>query len=80
MCNDVLAGIWNVDALMYCPFLNYRSSSPLISGPTQIRAYNALARLARGDFLVMIQDDNLPPTTDNCSWISEVIRLFERWG
>ena len=47
--------------------------------PGQIRAYNTLSRLARGDILVLIQDDQQPPSGEGCSWIGDLVKLFDRW-
>lgn len=43
----------------------------------QIRAYNRLAHIARGDFLVVMADDDFPP--QDCGWLTNIARIFERW-
>ncbi|KAG1660176.1 hypothetical protein FOA52_005276 [Chlamydomonas sp. UWO 241] len=49
----------------------------------EVRAYNRLASMARGDFLILMADDDYPPSNSSdrpdCSWIQNVARLFERW-
>lgn len=39
--------------------------------------YNRGAALARGDVLVMLQDDDVPP--EDCSWLTEHLASFARW-
>lgn len=43
----------------------------------QIRAYNRMAQLARGEFLILMADDDLPP--QQCDWLRNTVRLMERW-
>ncbi|GAX84233.1 hypothetical protein CEUSTIGMA_g11656.t1 [Chlamydomonas eustigma] len=45
----------------------------------EIRSYNTLARLARGDILVLMQDDQMPRTDEGCKWMKDVVSLFDRW-
>ena len=50
-----------------------------VARPAQIRAYNTLSRLARGDILILIQDDQQLPSGEQCRWIGDVVKLFDRW-
>eukprot|EP00195_Chlamydomonas_chlamydogama_P001199 CAMPEP_0202922730 /NCGR_PEP_ID=MMETSP1392-20130828/78076_1 /ASSEMBLY_ACC=CAM_ASM_000868 /TAXON_ID=225041 /ORGANISM="Chlamydomonas chlamydogama, Strain SAG 11-48b" /LENGTH=357 /DNA_ID=CAMNT_0049616373 /DNA_START=208 /DNA_END=1281 /DNA_ORIENTATION=+ len=43
----------------------------------EIRAYNRLAHMARGDILVLMADDDLPPK--DCSWLRGVVDLLDKW-
>ncbi|KAG1666350.1 hypothetical protein FOA52_007888 [Chlamydomonas sp. UWO 241] len=43
----------------------------------EIRAFNRLAGMARGDVFVVLGDDDIPPL-DN-SWILNAVRIFDRW-
>jgi len=53
---------------------------PLISNNVhEVRAYNRLAHLARGDLLVLAADDDYFPAGGNCSWLLDIVRVFERW-
>jgi hypothetical protein len=42
----------------------------------QVRAYNRLASMARGDFLILMADDDYPPANSmgqpDCSWMQNV--------
>ncbi|EFJ45647.1 hypothetical protein VOLCADRAFT_118312 [Volvox carteri f. nagariensis] len=43
----------------------------------EARGYNRAARLARGKYLIVWQDDQIPPT--NGTWITQMIRIFETY-
>lgn len=43
----------------------------------EIRAYNRMASLARGKYLVLLGDDDRPP--QDCKWLDDMVNLFERW-
>ena len=45
----------------------------------EIRSYNRLAHLARGDVVVILQDDDFLPTGNKCKWIGDLISIFDRW-
>jgi len=45
-----------------------------------LRAYNRLARLSRGAFIVFLQDDSLPPLPDGeLTWLAHAASLFEKY-
>ncbi|CAI5527663.1 unnamed protein product, partial [Closterium sp. Naga37s-1] len=41
------------------------------------RGYNDLAWMARGDLLVLLQDDYLPP--ESCDWLQDLLSAFFAW-
>ncbi|GJP41865.1 hypothetical protein CLOM_g1494 [Closterium sp. NIES-68] len=41
------------------------------------RGYNELAWMARGDLLVLLQDDSLPP--ESCDWLQDLLSAFSAW-
>jgi hypothetical protein len=43
----------------------------------EIRAYNRMARMARGDFLLLLQGDHCLPTSS--LWLERGLRLFDRF-
>mmetsp|Transcript_27600 Transcript_27600/g.60380 ORF Transcript_27600/g.60380 Transcript_27600/m.60380 type:complete len:448 (+) Transcript_27600:355-1698(+) len=43
----------------------------------EVRSYNRLAHIARGDILIMIADDDYPP--ESCDWLHNVVKIFDRW-
>ena len=43
----------------------------------EVRSYNRLASLARGEVLVMMADDDKPPS--DCSWMSKLVSIFDKW-
>ena len=43
----------------------------------EVRSYNRLASLAKGEVLVMMADDDKPPT--DCSWMSRLVAIFDKW-
>jgi len=49
----------------------------LSSNLHEVRAYNRLAHLASGRLLVLLQDDEVPPS--GCGWLQHLLALFERW-
>ena len=44
----------------------------------EIRAYNRMARMARGDFLLILQGDHCLPTAGT-RWLESALRLFDRF-
>jgi GT2 family glycosyltransferase len=42
------------------------------------RAYNRLARLARGQVLVLLADDD-EPVDASCKWLKDVLAIFHHW-
>ena len=43
----------------------------------ELRAYNRLTLIARGEYVVFIQDDDQPPLSD--SWLQVPLELFDTW-
>ena len=43
----------------------------------QVRSYNRLAPMARGDYLILAADDDMPPT--DCEWLQRVVRIFDKY-
>jgi hypothetical protein len=41
----------------------------------QVRGYNRIAALARGDVLIFLQDDDLLPTS--CKWLQRTLDAFD---
>lgn len=46
----------------------------LSSNLHEVHGYNRAAAVARGDVLVLLQDDALPPAS--CAWVGDVLRAF----
>lgn len=44
---------------------------------SELRAYNALAGVARGEILVLLQEEDVPP--ENCLWVADVLDAFRAW-
>jgi len=50
----------------------------------EIRAYNRLASMARGDYLFLVGDDDLPFQDTktgqvDCSWLHNSVKIMDRW-
>ncbi|GAX78604.1 hypothetical protein CEUSTIGMA_g6043.t1 [Chlamydomonas eustigma] len=43
----------------------------------EVRSYNRLAHMARGDYLILVADDDIPP--EDCGWISRVVSILDKW-
>lgn len=42
-----------------------------------MHGYNRIGRLARGEFMVLLQDDNVPP--HDGTWLHQALALFRRY-
>ncbi len=43
----------------------------------EVRAYNRIASLARGQFVVLLQDDQVPH--GDCQWIKNIVAVFNKY-
>ena len=43
----------------------------------EVHGYNRAAAVARGEVVMLLQDDEIPPR--NCAWLKYVIALYNRW-
>lgn len=43
----------------------------------EVHGYNRLASMARGEVLILMQDDDMPP--ESCAWARHVVQLTRRW-
>jgi len=61
--------------------LSYNTSGAVVpvfsANLHEARAYNRLAHLARGKYIVLMQDDEAMPA--NCSWLRSMVTQFEHW-
>ena len=44
----------------------------------ELRGYNILTRVSKGEVTILIQDDNLPPKK-GCRWLKDTLKIFEEW-
>ena len=43
----------------------------------EVHGYNRLASMARGEVIIVIQDDDMPP--DSCTWLGYMLKEFARF-
>lgn len=78
---ELLVNVDNVDEHWEWAHLAYETEGfvvPVFSNNIhETRGYNRLAGMARGDILIIAQDDRVPPTS--CQFFQDLIGLFDQW-
>lgn len=78
---ELLVNVDNVEEHVLWATLAYQTDGfvvPVFSNNIQeTRGYNRLAAMARGDLIILVQDDKIPPTS--CRVFQDLVLLFEQW-